>query len=182
MMYAGHFSWSLSDHGGSIHWDVHKMFSRSSNASLFVKLFHERDCSVMPITPSNLAPTVYAGLYAMFIPYHSGSIVTWLVQMVDLINTLTSGHQSLKQASLWVPREFLTLPLSPQFTECLDSLGDCWLYTPVSYSSANYGDYVSAERFCLQLFHKQDAGLVNCHRYESQDPYPNHGYGQHIDK
>ena len=71
--------------------------------------------------------------------------------------------------------------MPPTYAPCLNTLADGWLFNVYIYNAASYGDCVLAQRVCVQIFKKAEAGTVNSGKYLPPEPSQACIFGTHID-
>ena len=115
-------------HSGVIHWDMHNAFSSWSTILLFINMIRHLQYSIMSLPQSTPITIADSGLVVIFIPYHSASVITWLIHLIKLVNNLIQSCPLFKKV-IFEFHMCLPIPLIPQYAACLYNLTpDCIQY------------------------------------------------------
>ena len=109
-------SWSKYGNYGLIEWNIVNIFSSVEKSHFFTTLhknaaFNIHDnCDIF--SQLSLVDSIYR-MYALFIPYSSGSLPPWMTTVINCIYLVACANNCCYQCKLWIPKAFYPSTIIP---------------------------------------------------------------------
>ena len=95
-------------------------------------------------------------MYALFIPYCSGSLPVWITAITNCIHSIASSNDCCYRCKLWIPKAFYPLTIVPHCLTILDTMKTPWAYRIHEYNTASFGGSISALRIGITIYLKSE--------------------------